>query len=354
SSGLAREDNGWRRLLVEKPFGQDESSAHALDETIRDAFREDQVFRIDHFLGKETVQNLLAFRFANTIFEPLWSRNYIDHVQITVAESVDVGTRGAFYEQSGVVRDMVQNHLVQLLCMVAMEPPSLANPNADAVRGKKVEVLEAVRRWTPKEFQANSVAGQYQGYRDTANVAEDSNVATYAALRLYIDNWRWQGVPFYLRTGKAMGTRVSEIVVQFKQPPLAIFPASDGGSPSPNALSICVSPDEGIHLRMEAKIPGEGTKTQSVDMEFHYADAFAGNDIPEPYERLLEDALAGDCGLFIRSDQIRQAWNILDPLIKCWEGSEPHTYRRGTWGPAKADELLAESGHQWLTLCHHD
>ena len=354
-AGLANEDTGWRRVVVEKPFGQDEVSAAELDDQIHAVFRESQVYRIDHYLGKETVQNLLVFRFANTIFEPVWNRNYVDNVQITVSETVTVGDRAGYYDGSGVIRDMVQNHLLQLLCLVAMEPPS--SPDPEALRGKRVEVLEAVRRWSPEEFAKNAVAGQYKGYLSEKGVAEDSRTPTYAAMRLFIDNWRWQGVPFYLRSGKAMAGKRSEIAIHFKAPPLTLFSQPDGGDHAPNVLAMCVGPDEGFHLRFSSKVPDEGMLIEPEHMEFHYRTSYAGREIPEAYQRLLEDALAGDASLFIRGDQIAQAWGIVDPLLKHLAdpaSPKPAAYAAGSWGPAAADALLAQDGFAWDSLCGHD
>ena len=315
-------------------------------------FGESQVFRIDHYLGKETVQNLLVFRFANAIFEPVWNRNYVDNIQITVAESVDVGERAGYYDRSGVVRDMIQNHLLQLLTMVAMEPPSALD--ADTLRNKKVDVLKAIRHWSSGEAAMQAVGGQYEGYLEEKGVEPGSRTPTYAALRLYVDNWRWQGVPFYLRSGKAMGEKVSEVVVQFRCPPHMLFSPDPNTCLEPNVLSLCLQPDEGAHLRFEAKVPDQGMAMRSVDMEFHYEKAFAQEQIPEAYERLLQDALEGDPTLFIRSDHIEEAWRIVDPLLRAWEEQEAspvQTYKPGSWGPAAADALLAQDGRGWQRSC---
>ena len=347
-TGLAVEDTGWRRVVIEKPFGHDLHSAEQLDDMVHQVFKEEQVYRIDHYLGKETVQNLMVFRFANAIFEPLWNRNYVDNVQISATEEVSVGDRAGYYDQSGVIRDMVQNHLLQLLTLVAMEPPS--SMDADSLRNNKVEVLRAIRRWDMAQAAQNSVLGQYRGYLDEAGVAPDSETATYAALRLYIDNWRWQGVPFYLRTGKSMKEKVTEINIQFRQPPHQMFAGATGESLSSNVLSLRLQPDEGVHLRFEVKAPGQGMTTRSEDLEFHYGTAFKDQVIPEAYERLLQDALEGDTSLFIRNDHILEAWRIVDPLIKESEGSAARTvqpYDPGSWGPEASKGLLSLRGHTW-------
>ena len=352
ASDLANEIDGWRRAVIEKPFGRDLVSARTLNQVVAKVFREDQVFRIDHYLGKETVQNLLVFRFANGIFEPLWDRNCVDNVQITVAESVSVGDRAGYYDQSGVVRDMVQNHLLQLLTMVAMEPP--VSMDADSLRNKKFEVLRSIRRWTPDEAVQNAVRGQYREYLDEDGVAPESTTATYAALRLFVDNWRWQGVPFYLRTGKAMADKVTEIVLQFRRPPHTLFSLSPGEALNPNVLSLCLQPDEGLHLGFEVKVPDQGMTMRSENMEFHYESAFRDQAIPEAYERLLQDALEGDASLFIRSDHIEEAWRIVDPLLQRWEKYDtqpPQIYEPGSWGPEASDALLSRDGRTWQGVC---
>ncbi len=323
-----------------------------MNRAVHEVFKEEQVYRIDHYLGKETVQNLLVFRFGNRIFEPLWNREHVDNVQITAAETVSVGDRAGYYDQSGVVRDMVQNHLLQLLTMVAMEPPSTMD--ADSLRNHKVEVLRAIRRWTPKEEAPNTTLGQYRGYHDEKGVAAGSTTPTYAALRLYIDNWRWQCVPFYLRTGKAMADKATEIVIQFRRPLHMMFHASPNETLDSNLLSLCLQPDEGVHLKFGVKVPGQGLIMRSEDMAFHYQSAFRDQAIPEAYERLLQDALEGDPSLFIRSDHIEEAWRIVDPLLQGHENPSmppPQEYEPGSWGPPAADKLLSQGGHIWQRVC---
>jgi glucose-6-phosphate 1-dehydrogenase len=348
TSGLASEQGS--RLVVEKPFGTDLSTARRLNEALHRVFCESQIFRIDHYLGKETVQNILVFRFANAIFEPVWNRNFIDHVEITAAESVDVGRRGGYYDSAGVLRDMFQNHLLQLLTFVAMEAPS--RYAADAVRNEKVKVLEAIRAWKPDEVAASTMRAQYAGYRDAPGVARDSQTATFAAVKLLVDNWRWQGVPFFLRSGKAMSCRTTQIVIQFQQPPHLLFDASSRRSYEANRLVIQIQPAEGIQLHFQTKVPDEEMKLQLTDLEFRFAKEFT--PLPEAYERLLLDVLEGDQSLFARKDEVELSWAIIDPIHAAWaETRQPAlaTYERGGWGPEESVRWIEWQGHEWLDVC---
>lgn len=348
---MVHESDGWRRVVIEKPFGHDLASARALNHRVHAVLGEHQIFRIDHYLAKETVQNVLVFRFANTMYEPIWNRNYIDHVQITMAETVDVGHRAGYYDQAGVLRDMFQNHLMQLLALVSMEPPS--SFGADAVRDEKVKAMKSVRPLSSAEIAARTVRAQYDGYCAAEGVAADSQTPTYAALELFIDNWRWRGVPFYLRSGKALAHKASEIIIQFKEPPHMMFPMPLEQEIRSNYLALCIQPHEGFHQRLEVKIPGREVVLRSVDMDFHYEDVFQPESVPEAYETLLQNALEGDATLFTRSDGIEAAWRVIDPILQAWQaGAAPlSTYPPGSWGPAAADHLLKANGRVWRHGC---
>ncbi|GFE60044.1 glucose-6-phosphate dehydrogenase [Geobacter sp. AOG2] len=346
------------RLVVEKPFGRDLATAVALDRLLSGMFAESQMYRIDHYLGKETVQNILAFRFANSLFEPIWNRRYIDHVQITVAETVGVEERGGYYDRSGALRDMVQNHLLQILCLIAMEPP--ISFDADEIRNKKVDLLRAIRPIRAEEVHYSAVRGQYgkgtvngramPGYREEPGIPSGSITETFAAFKLYIDNWRWQGVPFYLRTGKRMPARVSEVSILFRSAPHQPFPAAAVENWQPNRLVIRIQPEEGIVTRIQAKQPGTRLQLGPVDMQFRYQDAFSVAP-PEAYETLLLDVIRGDATLFMRADQVECAWKIVAPVLDAWESVPPGdfpNYPAGSWGPEAAELLIAHEGHSWL------
>ncbi len=349
---LVNEENGWRRVVIEKPFGTDYLSSKRLNDEIHHVLREEQIYRIDHYLGKETVQNILVARFANTIFEPVWNRNYIDNVQITVAEKVGVERRAKHYDKVGVLRDMFQNHLLQLLALIAMEPPASSQPND--LRDEKVKVIKSIRRIPFEKARSEAVEGQYRGYTAEEGVSEGTRTPTYAAVRFYIDNWRWQGVPFYLRSGKKMAEKVSSISIQFKRPPHLMFPLPEEYEFTSNRLSLCLQPDEGIHLKFETKVPDTIAETRSVDLQYHYRDVFGENAIPEAYERLLLDAINGDTSLFNRGDQSELAWELIDPLVQAWEDPSGPTlaiYEQGSWGPKEADAMLALNSHKWQHCC---
>jgi glucose-6-phosphate 1-dehydrogenase len=356
---LLHRDGGynWQRIVVEKPFGHDLESAQVLNNELTRFAHEQQIFRIDHYLGKETVQNILMFRFSNSIFERLWNREAVDHVQITVSEKQSVGGRGGYYEEAGAMRDMVQNHILQVLALVAMEPP--VSLEAESIRDEKVKLLKSLRPLTPEDVAKQVVRGQYfagvvdgqpqVGYRQEPKVKPDSNVETYVAAKLFIDNWRWSGVPFYLRTGKCLSLGASEVRIQFRQTPNVLFAAACGSKLDPNALTLRLQPDEGISIRFNGKVPGAQIGVRPVRMHFSYDSEF-GAYTPEAYERLLLEAVAGDATLFIRRDEVETAWQIVDSIRKGWDGkplSNREFYSAGTWGPVAAEDLLAQSGHVW-------
>jgi glucose-6-phosphate 1-dehydrogenase len=354
---LHKNGSNWQRIVVEKPFGRDLASAYTLNTELLRYAREQQVCRIDHYLGKETVQNILMFRFSNSVFERLWNRNLIDHVQITVSEKLGVGQRGGFYEEAGALRDMVQNHMLQVLSLVAMEPP--VSLEAEAIRDEKVKLLKSVRPLTLDDVAKQVVRGQYfagavngqpmPGYRQEPKVKPDSNVETYIAMKLFIDNWRWSDVPFYLRTGKCLPQSASEVRVQFRPTPHVLFAAQCSQQLDPNAIALRLQPNEGIYLRFNGKVPGMSLGVRPVRMHFSY-DAEFGAYTPEAYERLLLDAIAGDPTLFLRRDEVETAWKIVDSIRAGWEGrplTNREFYAAGTWGPVAADDLLAPSGHVW-------
>ena len=353
-------DGAWARVIVEKPFGTDLPSARELNRIVEEAFAETDTYRIDHFLGKETAQNILVLRFANAIFEPLWNTRYIDHVQITAAETLGVEGRAGYYEGAGALRDMVQNHLLQLLCLIAMEPPT--DLSADSIRDEKVKVVRSLRRFAPADVVAHVVRGQYSegaisgkpvpGYRQEKDVKPESQTETYVALRLHIDDWRWSEVPIYMRVGKRLPKSGTEISVHFKDSPAVLF----NKEPSPfdeNVLVVRIQPDEGISLRMQAKMPGTSFRIERVKMDFHYGTSF-GKASPEAYERLLLDAMSGDATLFARRDEVEQAWAFIDGIEQAWQtGADApplHHYPAGSWGPDEADELLARDGRSWRRL----
>jgi len=346
------------RIVAEKPFGRDLDSAEKLNQTLTEIFHETQIYRIDHYLGKETVQNILAFRFGNTLFEPLWNRHYIDHVQITVAESVGVAHRGGYYDQAGALRDMIQNHLIQILCLIAMEAPVSFSGNE--IRNKKVDVLHAIRPIPFEQVNSFAVRGQYAAgwiegehvtsYREEPDVAPDSLTETYAALKLFVDNWRWQGVPFYLRTGKRLPAKTSEVAIQFRPVPHQTFPAAALMDWRPNRLLLAIQPQEGIFLRFEVKHPGLTMHLSPVLMQFYYREAFQAEP-PEAYETLLLDVMRGDTTLFMRADQTEAAWQVLEPILQAWDKIKPFefpNYQAGTWGPEEGEILIAQDGRSWI------
>jgi glucose-6-phosphate 1-dehydrogenase len=367
AAGLARNpwpvsghEPGWTRIVVEKPFGRDLATARELNRQVHQVFDEGQVYRIDHYLGKETVQNIMVFRFANGIFEPIWNRRYVDHVQITVAESLGVEGRGSYYEQAGVIRDMIQNHMLQLLTLVAMEPPAAFE--ADAVRDEKVKVLRAIRPLTPAQVSERTARGQYgpgsllgqsvPGYREEPGVAPDSTTETFAALKLYVDNWRWAGIPFYLRSGKRLPKRATEIAIHFRQPPLLLFGQSAASAIESNVLALRIQPDEGISLKFDSKVPSPTITVRPVKMDFYYGTSF-GVEPPEAYERLLLDCMLGDSTLFTRHDEVELAWSLITSIIEGWRLVPPPqfpNYETGTWGPREAHDLIERDGRRWRRL----
>ncbi len=360
AAGLNKpKEGGWTRVIVEKPFGTDLASARKLNAVVRTAFSEQETYRIDHFLGKETAQNIMVLRFANAIFEPLWNTRYIDHVQITAAETLGVEGRAGYYEGAGALRDMVQNHLLQLLCLVAMEPPT--DLGADSIRDEKVKVVRSLRHFSPEDVASSVVRGQYAagaisgkaagGYREEERVNPESQTETYVALRVLVDNWRWAGVPFYVRVGKRLPKSATEISVHFKQAPSVLFNKESRGLDQ-NVLVIRIQPDEGISLRMQAKMPGTSFRIEPVKMDFHYGTSF-GKASPEAYERLLLDAMSGDATLFARRDEVEGAWAFIDRIHEAWAAKDAPTlfqYPAGSWGPDEADDLLARDGRSWRRL----
>lgn len=351
AAGLADESNGYRRVIIEKPFGTDQSTAQQLNRSIQTVFDENQIYRIDHYLGKETVQNMFALRFANSIFEPIWNRNYVDHVQITVAEEVVIGRRAGYYDTSGILRDMFQNHLLQLMMITAMEPP--ARYDASLVRDEKVKVLLSVRKMEGGDFANQTVRGQYDGYLQEEGVPAGSETATFAALKLYCDNWRWKDVPFYLRSGKGMSCRTTQIVIQFKNVPHMLF-GNKTRMPLGNRLVIQVQPAEGIQLHFETKVPDSEMKTRTSTMDFSFRDNSAGAAMPDAYQRLLLDAMLGDASLFARADEVELAWGIIDPIISAWDSPAApplHRYETGLWGPQQCCDWMYDQKREWFDVC---
>jgi len=340
-------EGAWRRVIIEKPFGHDLQSAIELNERIHKVLPEQEVYRIDHYLGKETVQNILAFRFGNGIFEPVWNRRYVNHVQITAAESIGVEGRGAYYQEAGALRDMIQNHLLQVTSTIAMEPSAVFEP--DAVRDERAKLLRSIKTMRPDEVDMNAVAGQYNGFRQEKGVDPNSQTDTFAAVTFFIDNWRWEGVPFYIRSGKKLPRRTTDIAIQFNNAPHAMFTSHDGEAPlQPNLLIVRIQPEEGISLRFLSKQPGSGMRLRPVSMDFNYGSSF-GERSPTAYETLLVDAMKGDATLYTRQDMVEASWRAVQPILDNWGGRKfdfPN-YEPGTWGPVESDKMLARHGHQW-------
>ena len=359
--GLNEAENGYRRLVIEKPFGYDLETAKNLNKSLKSHFPEDEIYRIDHYLGKETVQNLLVTRFSNGVFEPLWNRNYIHHIEITSAETLGVGNRGGYYDTSGALRDMLQNHLMQIVAHVAMEPPIA--PTAESIRSEKKKLFQSLRPIAAGDVAKYSIRGQYmasnmlgemvKGYRDEEGVPEESKTETFAALKFYIDNWRWSNVPFYIRTGKRMPTKVTEIAITFKRPPHQLFRHADDFVQSHNQLVIRIQPDEGLLLKFGMKVPGDGFNVKNVGMDFHYSDLAEG-DVPEAYERLLLDCMKGDATLYAHGDSVEASWEFVQPILDAWKNDDSipvFGYPAGTWGPLVANEMIDPAEITWRNPC---
>lgn len=356
--GLTQEEpgRGWRRVVIEKPFGEDLQSARKLNDALQHIFREDQIYRIDHYLGKETVQNIIVFRFANQFIEPLMNARYVDHIQITVAEAVGIEGRGGYYDSAGALRDMVQNHVLQLLALTCMEPP--ASLEAESIRDEKAKILRSVRRIDPQQINEIAIRAQYSsgkfmgkdvsGYREEEKVAQDSKTETYVALKLFIDNWRWEGVPIYIRTGKRLAKRSTEIGIQLRDVPNVLFGEAHKSAIEPNVIALKIQPDEGISIRFDAKVPGLSYRIQPVRMDFKYGSSFSST-APEAYERLLLDAMLGDPGLYARADATEASWEISDPILQGWKitNSPVYSYAPGSWGPKEANDFIARDGRKW-------
>lgn len=350
-AGLADDSQGARRIVIEKPFGTDLATARELNQAINKDFREDQVYRIDHYLGKETVQNILVLRFGNAIFEPIWNRNYVDHVQITVAEEVVVGRRGDYYDRAGVLRDMFQNHILQLMMVTAMEGP--VKYDADSIRDEKVKVLRAVRPMSGGDFASCGVRGQYEGYPQEEGVPAGSPTETFAALKLHIDNWRWKGVPFYLRSGKALSCRTTQIVIHFREPPHILFGEGEESTPQANRLVIQIQPAEGIQVHFQSKVPDQEMALRQSQLDFRF-NTHSGRSLPDAYQRLLQDVLQGDASLFARSDEVELAWEIIDPILAAWRSPAAppmKSYPVGGWGPQASTKWMQQDGRQWFDVC---